>query len=49
MQAATMTAVYSLCPFPAEAWPLAWSWLQEFPLANFDDTGRLRKKPLLSR
>jgi RimJ/RimL family protein N-acetyltransferase len=34
-----MTPVYSLCPFPRESLPLAWSWLDEFPLANFDDYG----------
>lgn len=26
-------------PFPRAAYPLAWLWLRQFPLANFDDSG----------
>jgi RimJ/RimL family protein N-acetyltransferase len=31
--------VILVSPFPAEAFPAVWTWLQEFPANNFDDYG----------
>ncbi len=38
-EAITLTRVQTITPFPAEALPLAWEWLNEHPEHNFDDYG----------
>lgn len=35
-----------VAPFPAEDYPLLWSWLNEFPERNFDDRGPKSVKQL---
>jgi|SRR5579864_8788951 len=34
-----LVKVQTFTPFPAEAISLVWDWMNEFPLANFDDYG----------